>query len=115
MRADLKAKWVAALRSGKYEQGTGWLNRNGKFCCLGVLCEVAEVPTDVNHRAEHGFTSYVFRDPDLIGACMIYGDVAQALGVDPTILTEMNDDRGLSFNAIADWIEANVPVDEVQS
>lgn len=34
-------KWVAALRSGKYKQGTCALNKNGKFCCLGVACEVA--------------------------------------------------------------------------
>lgn len=36
-------KWVAALRSGKYKQGKGALHRkNGdKFCCLGVLCNLA--------------------------------------------------------------------------
>jgi hypothetical protein len=33
---------VDALRSGRYEQGTGFLQtRDGKFCCLGVSCEVA--------------------------------------------------------------------------
>jgi hypothetical protein len=44
MHQDVKAKWVAALRSGKYEQGQYALNtdgENGKFCCLGVLCELA--------------------------------------------------------------------------
>lgn len=35
------ALWVQALRSGEFEQGTEWLNRDGKFCCLGVACEVA--------------------------------------------------------------------------
>lgn len=34
--------WVQALRSGSYEQGRGRLaSQDGKFCCLGVLCEVA--------------------------------------------------------------------------
>lgn len=34
--------WVRALRSGKYGWGKGQLNPSeGKFCCLGVLCEVA--------------------------------------------------------------------------
>lgn len=33
--------FVAGLFSGDYEQDTGTLNRNGKFCCLGVACEVA--------------------------------------------------------------------------
>ena len=32
--------WMDALRSGKYEQGKGALRRDGKFCCLGVLCDV---------------------------------------------------------------------------
>lgn len=32
--------WIDALRSGEYPQGKGYLNRDGKFCCLGVACEV---------------------------------------------------------------------------
>lgn len=37
MDAKLKAKWIKALRSGKYEQGKDYLYKNGKYCCLGVL------------------------------------------------------------------------------
>ena len=33
-------KWAEALKSGKYEQGRGWLRDGSKYCCLGVLCEV---------------------------------------------------------------------------
>jgi len=34
--------WVAALRSGKYEQAKGRLRSPGNhFCCLGVACELA--------------------------------------------------------------------------
>lgn len=32
---------VDALESGEYEQGQNRLQQNGKFCCLGVACEVA--------------------------------------------------------------------------
>jgi hypothetical protein len=38
---EVKTKWVAALRSGEYEQTTGTLSRDGAYCCLGVLCELA--------------------------------------------------------------------------
>jgi hypothetical protein len=39
---EIKAQWVAALRSGEYEQGRGYLRTSdGKFCCLGVLCDLA--------------------------------------------------------------------------
>ena len=41
MKRDVAKKWVAKLRSGEYEQGKGYLNDDGKMCCLGVLCEVA--------------------------------------------------------------------------
>lgn len=41
MLNDNAKKWVAALRSGEYEQGTNALNKNGKMCCLGVACEIA--------------------------------------------------------------------------
>lgn len=33
--------WVRALRSRKYKQTTGALTNDGKFCCLGVACELA--------------------------------------------------------------------------
>jgi hypothetical protein len=48
VRADIKAKWVAALRSGEYKQGRGRLKfrREGsdeaEFCCLGVLCDILD-------------------------------------------------------------------------
>lgn len=47
MLPEIKAQWVAALRSGDYQQGQGYLARDDKFCCLGVLCELA-VKADVD-------------------------------------------------------------------
>lgn len=46
MNPEIKAKWVAALRSGEYVQGRYCLKEvsesgEAKYCCLGVLCEVA--------------------------------------------------------------------------
>lgn len=41
-------KWVEALESGEYAQGRTYLKRgcspDTKYCCLGVLAEVMEVP-----------------------------------------------------------------------
>jgi len=44
-RTELRKRWLAALRSGKYKQGYECLkSRSGKkkaeHCCLGVACEV---------------------------------------------------------------------------
>ncbi len=45
MHAAPKAKILAALRSGEYEQTRGALaivdGPNAGFCCLGVMCEEA--------------------------------------------------------------------------
>ena len=41
MDQNLKTKWITALRSGDYKQGTCSLkNPNGRFCALGVLCDL---------------------------------------------------------------------------
>jgi len=47
MDKRIKALWIEALESGEYKQSTGSLrytpedSGEPKFCCLGVLCEVA--------------------------------------------------------------------------
>lgn len=47
MNPEIKERWVAALRSGNYRQGTEKLAHQMtrtmpmKHCCLGVLCELA--------------------------------------------------------------------------
>lgn len=48
MDKKLKAKWVKALRSGKYPQSTGYLYDafGGGYCCLGVLCKVKGAKRD---------------------------------------------------------------------
>jgi hypothetical protein len=41
MKKDIKAKWLKALRGGKYKQGKEQLKTaTGRFCCLGVLCDL---------------------------------------------------------------------------
>lgn len=41
---EIKAKWVAALRSGEFKQGKHYLHKGETFCCLGVLCEILKTP-----------------------------------------------------------------------
>jgi len=40
-QAEHRKQWVAALRSGKYQQGEKRLRTGDKFCCLGVACDVS--------------------------------------------------------------------------
>lgn len=41
MKPAIKQLWIDALRSGDYRQGRGCLSADGKFCCLGVLTDLA--------------------------------------------------------------------------
>lgn len=57
--SELRNAWLAALRSGEYEQGRSFLRKEEEppsdddgghgrvqFCCLGVFCEVAGYERD---------------------------------------------------------------------
>lgn len=44
MRMRTLMRWVRALRSGKFKQGRMYLEADGKYCCLGVLCKIEGLP-----------------------------------------------------------------------
>ena len=100
MAPELKAKWVAALRSGKYKQGKGTLYKGGKHCCLGVLHRIAYPDRPIPAKKQ-SFTSAE--------------EIGLGFGMFPTHhLANMNDGRNLegggkgkqySFAEIADYIE----------
>jgi len=47
MKSQVKEKWIAALRSGEYDQGVGGLRTLTRFCCLGVLCDLYSKETGI--------------------------------------------------------------------
>lgn len=108
---ELKFKWTSALRSGEYKQGKGYLEDDGKFCCLGVLCKVAGLPTKKEDE-EFGNTPIEWIPKN---------DVLPSFLCDCTETTEtlsqMNDgyrdgltyrEAPKTFNQIADYIDANL-------
>lgn len=42
MDSRVKEMWLHALRSGEYKQGRNFLRDGDRYCCLGVLCDLAE-------------------------------------------------------------------------
>lgn len=53
MDANLKVKWLKALRSGEIQQARFSLRReHGSMCCLGVLCKVAGIDLDAIETRE---------------------------------------------------------------
>jgi hypothetical protein len=109
MKKQLRDEWVKALRSGKYEQTTETLEADGAYCCLGVLCIVAGlwIPEDENDLDDDSGSYPELRA--LRDRCGL-GDGHAATSLQ-TILIKMNDAELLCFDEIADWIEANVPVE----
>lgn len=102
---EVRQLWVKALRSGEYKQGrTRLRTKDGKYCCLGVLTDLA---------VKNGVI------PEFIGsggACnLLLDDVRQWAGLDDkygsysrsdhACLCQDND-RGKDFSWISDLIES---------
>lgn len=133
MNPEVKSKWVAALRSGQYKQGQGRLRSpQDGFCCLGVLCDLAVKEkvaewryTDPNPEANCGIWSCQVNGwNDSKNDVLPYGVSLWAgvfdmddlfineVGIDDTPdgqwITWLNDHYRLSFDELADLIEANL-------
>jgi len=114
MDQTIKQEWVSALRSGEYEQGRGYLkDRDGKLCCLGVLCEIA-----ARHGIiEPGRTTYEDAEAYAYGEerddIYLPAAVQEWQGLDRSphannkSLADLND-GGTPFSDIADLIEAHL-------
>lgn len=125
MNPEVKAKWVAALRSGNYDQAMGSLkievSDTQLYCCLGVLCELAVeagvIPPGERHEDQPNKHSYYFLGEDefLPSEVMTWANLDSNNGIycpsddvwlNDQALTDLND-NGKSFNELADIIENN--------
>lgn len=109
MDAQLKAKWVKALRSGEYKQGRHYLRSNEHFCCLGVLCNLVD-PSKWTHT-DLEFARY--RGQEYAHSSFPPAEVARQVNLthdDQDHVASMNDE-GKTFAEIADYIETAIPAD----
>lgn len=98
-------KWVKALRSGKYKQTQYFLRNEGGFCCLGVACDLYNSNHWDGARYLSKSSSLPQKVADWLGLrdkCGSYDDSR----IDRN-LTYLNDQKGMAFNEIADFIEEN--------
>ena len=97
-------QWMAALRSGKYQQIKGTLMGVSEFgetgyCCLGVLNNLFHLgPMEVESLNENGF---IFEGHDIT-----YNHIMEFTqdSIISRIAIEMND-KGKSFSEIADALK----------
>jgi len=129
MNPEIKSKWLAALRSGQYEQARGGLqrilgrnNETGEikrgFCCLGVLCDLAEQADvcwwqDMEATVVDQFGRAIFNADSLPGPVMKWAgldsvDPAIPFPVEGESLSVLNDTHQLNFHRIAALIEEHL-------
>ncbi len=128
MNPTVKEKWVKALRSGEYNQGTGCLRSDNGHCCLGVLCDLYtkefpdksrwgfQIETIPSADGREGYEFSVTDGKQLIAAdsLTLPKPVQEWAGLsenNPKVggesLAELND-HGHSFNEISDLINAEL-------
>lgn len=113
MNAEIKAKWVAALRSGEYKQGRGCLairDMKGTIshCCLGVLCELAVQENVIRKPLSEMHIVYAFEDkilPDKVRVWAGLNSNDPWIGGDVQALITQVNDKGVPFEHIANLIE----------
>jgi hypothetical protein len=115
MNKEIAKQWCAALRSGKYKQGQYSLYNvsSDTYCCLGVLCELyieggghlsLSLHDNGTTRAYDGCTGL---PPSKV---IDWAGIFTLNGVynTPDDNLVANNDSGLSFDWIANIIEAQV-------
>lgn len=106
LNPEFKAKWLKALRSGRYKQtimtlrNKSALEKGYRYCCVGVACNIV----DPKQWASQGPTKFSW------GRVFASGlDRLPFLNEDTfRELADLNDNKGWNFNQIADWIEENL-------
>lgn len=100
MDKKIKRKWLTRLRNGSYAQTSDSLVDQNGYCCLGVLCDIAD-PKGWKYRSNND--KWYHR-----GAVAMPGqDIYRLTGLCPALagdLAAMNDE-GSTFGQIAARIE----------
>lgn len=108
MQSEIKAKWVEALRSGKYKQALQVLRDTdeGAYCCLGVLCDII----DSSRWDSDGYYLGTDSDEETEYEDMPPESILEVSGLrhdQAEKLASMND-NGIPFTGIAELIEKDL-------
>lgn len=120
-KAENRKKWVEALRSGEYEQGTGYLAYKYSglqyFCCLGVACELYNKenqetplliePKSVGNQIITKYENTEYKLPKVVTEWLGLSteEGSYSIGYNKYDLATQND-IGMTFEGIADIIES---------
>jgi hypothetical protein len=112
MNPKVKALWIDALRSGEYVQGKNYLQLDGEYCCLGVLCEIAVkagvISKDIRQSGSIAYDGKTTTLPEGVvqwsGVQDEWGDFTNGDGFRDSLVM-LNDSGEYDFRDIANVIE----------
>lgn len=110
MTPEFKAKWLEALRGGKYRQArTALKNNSGAMCCLGVACDLIDASAWNQERDDRGgFGWRGCGTKDIHVAAEAIG-ISQGLAKDLAYRNDGTADyKPHTFAEIADYIERHL-------
>jgi hypothetical protein len=126
MNTEQLTKWVAALRSGDYQQTKGFLRYddlssiNSGYCCLGVWLDLQGVIWERPATERHDYSCTV-NNKWIIGAASAT-ELSEVIPLKSDTLGQLMDlndgsvelENGelATFADIADWIEKNIKPDD---
>jgi hypothetical protein len=109
MIQEYAVKLSEALRSDKYKKGTLALQRDGKFCCLGVLGDIMAPGKWTPDTSRPGLMCLIGEDGEK-RSNYLPESLRIKCGMDPNSmdrLAGLNDTQCYTFPEIANYIDAN--------
>ena len=101
MKPEIKELWIAALRNPSNEQTTHVLEKDGRYCCLGLLCETI-------HEDPHIGWMEDFKEEALSSDQRFEFGISSFEQITLVSMNDGIDESSKSFREIADWIEKNL-------
>ena len=112
MKKRIRELWIKALRSGKYKQTRHRLKKAGKYCCLGVLCDLAAKEGIGKWKGNSFITADEIQEGDCPIEVMEWAGLSYGflIGKESNAATPIDTNDGMceNFNQIADRIERRV-------
>lgn len=108
MKPEIKKAWIADLRANRDKQGRGFLRKDGRFCCLGRLCELAVKAGILTHRTEGYYAPSIGEENFLLPLeVQKWAGVSGNAGIFRAGRYSLagENDNGKTFDEIADIIE----------
>lgn len=120
MKIELKEKWLAALRSGKYVQGHRQLKNTNNtvpsYCCLGVLCDVID-PKGWSDEGDRNRHNLGVSEESYLPNIFLSDQASASIGLDKDVQTDLanindTEHHATPFDLEIKHIEKNVRVSD---